>query len=84
VLRKYNKNKFRVNKINCNQEFNPLMEDVKDNLRICMNCAPRDEHVHAAERNNRTISEWIGVTYHLLPYKAMPKITLSQLAMASA
>ena len=84
VLRKYNKNKFRVNKINCDQQFKPLMEDVEDNLGIRMNYAPRDEHVPAAERNNRTISERIRVTYHSLPYKAMPKIMLRHLAMISA
>jgi len=49
-----------------------------------MNYAPRDEHVPAAERNNRTISERVRVTYHSLPYKAMPKIMLQHLAMMSA
>jgi len=84
VLRKYNKNKFKVNKINCDQQFKPLMKDVEDSMGIWMNCAPRDEHVPAAERNNCTISEPIRVTYHSLPYKAMPKTMLWHLAMISA
>jgi len=71
VLRKCNKNKFKVNKINCNQQFKPLVEDVEDSLGIRMNHAPMDEHVPAAERNNRTISEQIRVTCH----KAVPKTT---------
>ena len=84
VLRKYNKNSFRVTKIRCDNQFKPLMEDIEDNLGIEMNYAPRDEHVPAAERNNRTIGERIRVTYHALPYKAMPKIMLVNLAMACA
>jgi len=60
------------------------MEDVKDNLGIRMNCAPRDEHGPAAECNNRTTSERIRVMCHSLPCKAMPKTMLRHLAMTSA
>ena len=83
VFRKYNKNKFRITKINCDGQFTPLMENVEDGLGVRMNYAPRDEHVPAAERNNRTIGERIRVTYHSLPYKIIPRVMLRHLAMSS-
>ena len=67
--------------IHCDQEFKPIMDQVKDELDIQMNYTITEEHVPEAERNNRTIAGRIRAAYHLLPYKTMPKLMLRYLAM---
>ena len=57
VLRKYNKNKFQVNKINCDQQFNLSWKMSKTTLGSELTMPPSMSP--AAERNNRTISERI-------------------------
>jgi hypothetical protein len=81
VLRKYNSTGYTVTKIFCDQEFKPLMDDIKDDLDIDMNYTVTDEHVPEAERNNWTIAEQIRCVYHRLPYNTMPKVMLRYLAM---
>ena len=55
TLRGYNSGGFRINKIECDGEFRSMMDDVKDKLDINMNYSNVQDHVPAAERNNRTI-----------------------------
>ena len=83
ILRHYNDGGYNIRSIHCDQEFKPIMDEVKDELDIKMNYAVTDEHVPEAERNNRTIAERIRATYHNLPYKTMPKLMLRYLAMVS-
>jgi len=46
-----------------------------------MKYSSTNEYVPEAERNNRTIQEWIRATYHNLPFKVIPKVMLKHLAM---
>jgi hypothetical protein len=50
-----------------------MMEKVKEDLGVRMNFTNALDHVPEAERNKRTIKEWVGVAYHQLPYKALPR-----------
>ena len=84
ILRQYNKAGFRITTINCNQEFESMMNEIKDDLGVDINPASQGEHVPEAERNNRAIKERIRSTYHNLPYNKLPKIMLKHLAMTSA
>ena len=54
---------------------------MEDELDIEMNYTSKNEHVPEAERNNRTIGERIRAAYHHLPYKAIPKVMLTHLAI---
>ena len=67
----------------CDREFKPLMDKVKDELDIDMNYTTTGEHESTAERNNRTVSEHIRAMYYNLPYRAIPKLMLKYLAMVA-
>ena len=64
VLHKYNGSGYQVAKINCDREFKKVINVVKDEWKVKMNYTGTDEHMPEAERNNRTIAEWIRVAYH--------------------
>ena len=81
VFRQYNKAGFRIGTIHCDNEFKPIMDDLKDDLDIAMNYASAQEHVPEAERNNRVIKERVRAVYHRLPFQAIPKIMIKMLAM---
>jgi hypothetical protein len=69
VLQLYNSAGFHIKTIHCNREFHVMMDIVKDGLGICMNFTNALDHVPEAERNNRTIKEWVRA--------ACPEIELS-------
>ena len=81
VFRFYNKTGHTIATAQCDQEFKPLMEKVEDELQIDMNYTTTGEHENIAERNNRTIQDRIRAEYHRLPYKMIPKLMLTYLAM---
>jgi hypothetical protein len=70
VLQLYNSAGFHIKTIHCNREFCAMVEKVKDNLGVRMNFTNALDHVPEAERNNRTIQEWVRAAYHRLLYKA--------------
>jgi len=84
ALRLYNTEGFVINKIYCDNEFRTLMDDVKDDLHVDMDCAVPGGHAPEAERNNRTIKERARATFHRLPYKALPKPIMKVLVMEMA
>lgn len=59
VFRFYNAAGIFIAKTQCDQEFKPLMDQVKDDLDMTMNYTTTGEHETVAERNNRTIGERI-------------------------
>ena len=83
IFRFYNKAGIFIKTTQCDQEFKPLMDEVKDELDMDMNYTTTGEHESTAERNNRTIGERIRSAYHNLPYKAIPLLMLKYLAMVS-
>ena len=64
ILRFYNKGNFYITTIHCDGEFRAMMDKVSDELDIRMNYTNAHDHVPQAERNNRTIKEWIRVILH--------------------
>ena len=52
-------------------------------MDIELNTTSKDEHVPAAERNNRVIKERVRTHFHRLPFKAIPKIMIEYLCMVS-
>jgi hypothetical protein len=83
IVNLYKRAGFKIISIHCDQEFRPLMDEVGDKLVIDLNYTTTKEHVPEAKRNNRTIKERIRSTYHLLPYKAIPRTMIRHLAMVS-
>ena len=83
IFRQYNKAGFRIATIHCDNEFRPIMDDIKDELSIDMNYASAQEHVPEAERNNRVIKERVRAAFHRLPYNTIPKVMVKMLAMES-
>ena len=82
TLRDYNSGGFRINKIECDGEFRPMMDAVKDKLDITMNYSNAQDHVPAAERNNRTIKEAFRTALHRTPYKWIPTLMIKELAIS--
>ena len=72
ILRQYNKAGFQITTINCDQEFESMMNKIKDDLGVDINPASQGEHVPEAERNNRAIKERIRSTYHNQPHNKLP------------
>jgi hypothetical protein len=84
VLRLYNSAGFHIKTIHCNREFCAMMDKVNDDLSVCMNFTNALDHVPEAERNNRTIKEWVRAAYHRLPYKALPRQLIRYLVQTQA
>jgi hypothetical protein len=61
-----------------------MMEKVKDNLGVQMNCTNALGHVPEAERNNETIKERVRAACHQLPYKALPRQLIRYLVTTQA
>ena len=72
ILHKCNSAGFIVKTIHCDGEYHPVMDKVKDELNVNMNCANPLDHVPEAERNNRVIKECVRAACHQLPFKKLP------------
>jgi hypothetical protein len=83
IFQLYNNAGFFIKVINCDGQFKPIVDDIKDDLNNDKNYTSKDEYVPEAERNNRTIGERVQGTYHNMPYKAIPKVMLRYLGMTS-
>ena len=81
VFRVYNGAGYYLTKFECDNEFQPLLEQVCDTLEVDMECPPAGAHVPEAERNNRTIGERYRVAYHNLPYAMIPTVMIRYLAL---
>ena len=68
TLHIYNKAHLHVKRIFTDNEFQPIMDDMQDELGITMNYAVAGEHIPEAERNNRTLKERYCSSLHALPY----------------
>ena len=75
-LREYNKAGFRIGRIDCDNQFGPMFEEMEDDWEIELNLANPNDHVPAAERNNRTLKERIRTILHRLPFKYFPRLIL--------
>jgi hypothetical protein len=58
------------------QEFKSTLEGMRDVYGFQPNFASAQEHVPAAERNNRVIEERVRAIFHGAPYNALPQILL--------
>ena len=76
---------FVIHCIHADSEYESLLEQFKNSSpSLHYNLASTDEHVPAAERNNRVIKERIRATFHSLPFKALPILCIRELASESA
>jgi hypothetical protein len=64
VFRIYNLAGFKITTILCDNEFQPLMNELADVYNVRMNYANPQEHVPEAERNIRVIKERFRATFH--------------------
>jgi hypothetical protein len=84
IINLYNKAKFNITKIKCNNKFHPLKDAILKHYDIVTNFANPQEHVPEAECNNQIIKEQICASYHQLPFqqltKTMTKILVMDLA----
>ena len=51
IMRKYNGAGFVVKRINCDQEFQPIMDLIKDDMDIAMNYSPAQAHTPGVDYN---------------------------------
>jgi len=57
IFRLYNGTGRIIKRVECDREFRPIMDEVKDDLDVVMNYTNTGEHQSEAERNNRVIRE---------------------------
>merc|ERR1712115_436683 len=69
--------------IHCNQEFNEMMNQIKDNLNINVIPTSAQEHQPEAERNNRTIKEHCRTAFHRLPFKTILREMIKCLVLSA-
>ncbi len=84
VLQVYAAGGFKVTQIRCDNEFRTLSEPIGREFNLRFNYANAQEHVPAAERNNRVIKERVRATFHRLPYTHLPRTMIKVLVMDSA
>jgi hypothetical protein len=75
---------YTITTIECDCEYQALMDKVKDNLNVTMNYTNPQDHQPQAERNNRTIKECFCVALHRTGYKAIPKTMIEDLGTICA
>ena len=83
ILRFYNHAGHWITHLQCDKQFKPLMDEVKDELGIEMNYTTKGDHEHEAERNIETIKERVRTAYHCMPYPAIPNVMTKRLCVAS-
>ena len=81
ILRHYNNEGYKINKIHCDKEFKSIMDEVSDNLDVDMIYASSNDHVLDIERSNFTVEERYCVTFYRLAYKCIPKVMTEHLTM---
>ena len=74
---------FPNHQINCDNEFKPIINEIKDNLDTNLNPSNPGDHCPKAEYNNMMIQECICVEDNQLPYHWPPKVLLKQLVLVS-
>ena len=81
VMIHYNKEGFSVIRIECDCEFQYIMDEVINEMRIEMNYANSDNHFPEAERNNTVIKERFLIVYYQFLYKEIPRTIIHRLVM---
>ena len=64
TIQKYNSADCHICMTCCNNEFESLMEKVKDEMNITMDYSDPGEHELSAERNNCVLEEWFCTAMH--------------------
>ena len=80
VIQKYTKADYFVAVVYCDREFKSLTQEAYNRLDVIINCSNTNDHVAEAERNNRFLKERFRTKFHLLPYRALPRIMIKSLA----
>ena len=70
--------------IHCDDGFECMLEDVKDQLECTMNYGNPQDHEPRMERNNRTVKNQVRVALHRSTHKTIPKIMTQELVEGSA
>ena len=80
IIQKYVKADYFVAVVYCDREFKSIVQDAYNRLDVVINCSNTNDHVAEAEQNNRFLKERFRTAFHLLPYKAIPRIMIKTLA----
>ncbi len=75
-IRAYNRAGFRIQRIDCDNEFKPLFDDVEARWKALLNFANPGDHCPHIERSNRTIKEGVRTLLHGLPFKYFPRLMI--------
>ena len=84
VVKVYQEAGFVVARIHADNEFKPLLDEIKNEIDSKLYVANPGEHVPEAENNNKVQKERIRTCFHRLPYKTMPSLMLEMMVMKSA
>ena len=72
ITRNYNKTGFSVRRIECDDEFKSIMDEVSYDMGIETNYENPYYQVPEAESNNIVIKENFRIAYYRFPYKNIP------------
>ena len=72
IFRDYVNAGYAITHLHTDNQFQPLLEPVSQELRTQMHFAAAQEHVPQAERNHRVIKERFRTLYHGLPFQVLP------------
>jgi hypothetical protein len=64
----YSEYRFKIKSIHCDNEYRPLMQELKSTYEVEMNYASAQEHVPEVERSIRVVKEQFKPTFHRLPF----------------
>ena len=78
----YGSHGFHISKILCDQEYKPLMDPVKNDLRLKLDHPPAQAHANPAERLIRTLEEGCRSAWHATPFVVMPIEMIRELVPA--
>ena len=73
ILQIYNNGGYHVRHFARDNEFTKIMDDVKDQFVVTMECTNVQDHEQHAEQNNRTIENQDKQLYTVLPTRQFPK-----------
>ena len=81
IFNKYNNAGYKIKHISADNQFQPSLEAIQDELRVTLHFAAAQEHVPEAERNIRTVKDTVRSVSASLPYKYLLNVMVKMLVV---
>ena len=81
IFNKYNNAGYKIKHISADNQFQPSLEAIQDELRVTLHFAAAQEHVPEAECNIRTVKDTVRSVSASLPYKYLLNVMVKMLVV---